>query len=214
MKNNKIFRISAVVLAVVIVFGCCCGCVMQGERNPSATVKFSDGTEIVIRLYYDKAPNTVKNFISLAESGFYDGLEVYRVVKYALVQMGDPNNDGTGNAGYYIEGEFPNNGYKKNDLTHSEGMVSMARLGSSNNDADYYDTASSSFFITLGNKTELDGDYAVFGKVIRGYEDFEKLGQLEVNEDKKPFDTVTIESVTVETYGKNIGQPKTIAIEE
>lgn len=214
MKNIRFTRIVALVLVAAALMLCSSGCVKQGDRNPTATINFSDGTEIVVRLYYDKAPNTVKNFISLAESGFYDGLKIYRVVKYTLVQMGDPNNDGTGDAGYYIKGEFANNGYKKNDLSHVSGTVSMARFGSANNDSDYYDTASSSFFIMTGDRESLDGDYAAFGKVIRGLDDFVKLGKLETDDNQMPLDEITIESITIDTYGRDIGEPKTIAIEK
>lgn len=211
MKKN---RLPALIIVFALVLGLCSGCVTQTKRNPTATIKFSTGHEITIRLYYGKAPNTVKNFISLARSGFYDGLSVHRVVKYSFIQMGDPNGDGTGNAGYYIEGEFPNNGFKKNDLSHTERMVSMARLGNANNDSDYYDKGSSQFFILTGNKTELDGDYAVFGEVIRGYDEFAKLDQADVDENKMPLDEIIIESVTIETYGETYGEPKTLPLDD
>jgi len=212
LKAKRLTRAAALLLAAALVILSCAGCVKQGERNPTATIRFSNGVEIVARLYYDKAPNTVKNFISLAQSGFYDGLKIYRVVRYALVQMGDPNNDGTGNAGYYIKGEFANNGYKKNDLSHVQGTLSMARLGSANNDAAYYDTGSSSFFITVADRTSLDGDYAAFGRIIRGLDDFVKLGRLEVDDNHMPLDEITIESITIDTYGRDLGEPKTIAL--
>lgn len=210
MKKTR-FIAAILVLALLLVL--CPGCVRQTKLNPTATIKFSTGHEITIRLYYDKAPNTVRNFISLAQSGFYDGLEVHRVVKYALIQMGDPNGDGSGNAGYYIEGEFPNNGYSKNDLSHTERMVSMARLGSANNDEDYYDKGSCQFFILTGNKTELDGDYAVFGEVIRGYDEFAKLDRVDVDEKDKPLDPIIIESITIDTRGETYDPPKTLPID-
>ncbi len=209
----SVFKKRAVSLVVVLALALACfaGCVTQGRRNPTATITFSNGMEITIRLYYDKAPNTVKNFISLAESGFYDGLTVHRVVQYTLVQMGDPNGDGTGGPGYCIEGEFPNNGYKKNDLSMTEGMVAMARRGSTNNDSDYYDTAGSQFFITLRDKSsQYDGDYAVFGKVIKGLDEFKAIGDVQVDDDDKPVEDITIESVVIETFGESYGKPKTI----
>ena len=208
-------RAVSFIMILALALACFAGCVTQGRRNPTATVTFSNGTEITIRLYYDKAPNTVKNFISLAESGFYDGLLVHRVVQYNIIQMGDPNGDGTGGPGYCIEGEFPNNGYKKNDLSMTEGMVAMARRGSTNNDADYYDTAGSQFFITIRNKSEqYDGDYAVFGKVISGYDEFKKMGDVAVDDNDKPLEDITIESIVIETFGESYGKPKTIKIKE
>ncbi len=211
MKQLRKKRIVSILLTLTLFLSCFTACVTQGDRNPTATITFSNGVEIVIRLYYDKAPNTVRNFIYLAESGFYDGLTIHRVVKYNLIQMGDPNGDGTGDPGYYIEGEFPNNGYRKNDLSMTEGMVAMARFGSSNDDSAYYDTAGSQFFITLRDKSaDYDGDYAVFGKVIRGLADFEKMGDLDVDENNKPLDVITIESIVIETYGETYDPPKTI----
>ena len=207
-------RSVSLALALVLAIACFAGCVTQGRRNPTATISFSNGVEITMRLYYDKAPNTVKNFISLAESGFYDGLSIHRVVQYNIIQMGDPNGDGTGGPGYYIEGEFPNNGYKKNDLSMTEGMVAMARFGSTDSDSDYYDTAGSQFFVTLRNKSEqYDGDYAVFGKVIRGLDEFEEIGNVQVDDNDKPIEDITILSVEIETYGETYGEPDTIPID-
>ncbi|MGI5935731.1 MAG: peptidylprolyl isomerase [Oscillospiraceae bacterium] len=211
MKVNGKVRLTSFFLILATALTLCSGCVTMGRRNPTATITFSNGVEIVVRLYYDKAPNTVKNFIYLAESGFYNGLKVHRVVKYNLIQMGDPNGDGTGDAGYCIKGEFPNNGYKKNDLSLTEGMVAMGRLGSTNDDSKYYDTASCQFFITVNDKSHtLDGDYAVFGKVIKGYEEFQEMQYAEVDENKCPLEDIFIESITIETFGENYGKPKTI----
>ena len=208
-------RLFALLVVLTLMLGLFSGCVTQGRRNPTATIVFSNGVEITIRLYYDKAPNTVKNFISLAESGFYDGLSVHRVVKYNLIQMGDPNGDGTGGPGYYIKGEFPNNGYKKNDLSMTEGMVAMARFGSTDDDKTYYDTAGSQFFITVRDKSSsYDGDYAVFGKVISGLEEFEAMAEVEVDDNKRPLEEITIVSVTIETFGQSYGKPRTIAIKD
>ncbi len=209
IAKNRVFLL---LLVLVLTAAFLTGCVTQGRRNPTATIVFSNGAEVTIRLYYDKAPNTVKNFISLAESGFYDGLTVHRIVKNQLVQMGDPNGDGSGGPGYAIKGEFPNNGYKKNDLSMTEGMVAMARRGSTDDDKAYYDTAGSQFFITLRNKSsQYDGDYAVFGKVISGLEALQEMGQVETDDNKKPIEEITIVSVTIDTFGQSYGKPKTIA---
>ncbi len=204
MKHKIIVRAAVLMAAAAMLVSVCAGCVTLGDRNPTATITFSTGDSITIRLYYDKAPNTVKNFISLAESGFYDGTIIHRVVKYSFVQMGDPNGDGTGDAGYYIKGECANNGYKKNDLTHSEGMVSMARM------SEDYDSGSCQFFIMVGTKTTYDGEYAVFGKVIDNYDFIEELSKCDVDDNKRPLDEVSIESVTIEKYGRSFGEPSTI----
>mgnify|MGYP000868852918 CR=1 FL=1 len=211
MKSKRMDRLTSFVLVVVCVLALCSGCVTMGRRNPAATITFSNGVEIVVRLYYNKAPNTVKNFIHLAESGFYDGLPVHRVAKYNFIQMGDPKGDGTGDAGYYIKGEFPENGYEKNDLSLTEGMVAMARLGSSDDDSTYFDTASCQFFITVNDKSQtLGGKYAVFGKVIKGYEKFQEMQYVDVDENKRPLEDIYIESITIETFGEKYGKPKTI----
>ena len=172
MKRSIVIRSVALLIMCVMVVGMLTGCVTMGERKPLATIVFSNGTEVTARLYPNKAPNTVNNFISLANSGFYDGSPVHRIVEYSLVQMGKPADSEEVDAGYYIEGEFPNNGYVKNDMLHVKGVLSMARTVDINDkkNEDYYDTASSQFFICYGDCTFLDGQYAAFGKVIEGME--------------------------------------------
>jgi len=197
---------------VVMVGGMLTGCVMMGERKPIATILFSNGTEITVRLYPNKAPNTVNNFISLANSGFYDGSPVHRIVEYSIVQMGKPADSDASDAGYYIEGEFPNNGYVKNDMLHEKGVLSMARTVSADGSKaeDFYDTASSQFFICVDNETTLNGDYAAFGKIIFGYDEFEKISKMDVDANKAPRDEIYIESVTVELHDYKAKEPKTI----
>ena len=196
----------------VMVAGMLTGCVMMGERKPIATILFSNGTEITVRLYPNKAPNTVNNFISLANSGFYDGSPVHRIVEYSIVQMGKPADSDASDAGYYIEGEFPNNGYVKNDMLHEKGVLSMARTVSTDGSKaeDFYDTASSQFFICVDNETTLNGDYAAFGKIIFGYDEFEKISKMDVDANKAPRDEIYIESVTVELHDYKAKEPKTI----
>ena len=195
-----------------MVGGMLTGCVMMGERKPIATILFSNGTEITVRLYPNKAPNTVNNFISLANSGFYDGSPVHRIVEYSIVQMGKPADSDASDAGYYIEGEFPNNGYVKNDMLHEKGVLSMARTVSADGSKaeDFYDTASSQFFICVDNETTLNGDYAAFGKIIFGYDEFEKISKMDVDANKAPRDEIYIESVTVELHDYKAKEPKTI----
>ena len=122
-------------------------------QNPIVTIEMADGKVIKAELYPDKAPNTVNNFISLANSGFYDGLIFHRVICGFMIQGGDPAGVGTGGPGYHIKGEFALNGFTNNDVKHSRGVLSMARAMSPN-------SAGSQFFIMHKNASHLDGQYA------------------------------------------------------
>lgn len=204
---KRLMLLCAVVLLILAVV---LACLMQ-TPNPTAIIGFSSGHEIAVRLYYDKAPNTVKNFIYLADSGFYNGKPVHRVAKDSLMQMGDPKGDGTGNAGYYITGEFTQNGFEKNDLSHSTGMLSMARQGSPD-DPKFFNTASSQFFILTGENSSYDGYYACFGEIIRGYDAFSDLDDIAVDENGRPLEELLIVSVTVDTYGKEYPEPDMIEL--
>ena len=211
MKKTVLIRISALVLLCVLVLGSLSGCVMLGERKPIATIVFSNGVECKVRLYPNKAPNTVANFISLANSGFYDGSPVHRIVEYSLIQMGKNGQTGADNAGYTIKGEFADNGYVQNDILHEPGVLSMARsVGVDGDSKEFYDTASSQFFICVDYETTLDGKYAAFGKIIEdGYKDVEKISKMDVDDNKAPRDEIYVVSIRVETFGKNYGAPKT-----
>ena len=137
----------------------------ENLKKPIATMIMENGDVVKIELYPNKAPETVKNFISLANSGFYDGLTFHRVIPSFMAQGGDPAGNGTGGPGYTIKGEFKLNGVE-NNLSHDIGVVSMART-------EEYDTAGSQFFIVTDDeysKQSLDGQYAGFGKVIEGME--------------------------------------------
>ncbi len=216
LKSIKRFRLISVLLIACLVFSALPACVTLGERNPIATLVFSNGKEIQIRLYYNKAPNTVKNFIALANSGFYDATPVHRIEEYFIIQMGNSASDpDANNAGFTIKGEFPNNIFAKNDLSHETGMVAMARtVGTQGEEKDYYNSASTQFFIMLTNKPNLDGDYAVFGKVIRGMDYVQKISKMDVDENKVPRDEIYVVSVTVETFGKDYGEPERIPVPE
>ena len=170
---------------------------------PVATIKVKDFGTIKAELYPDKAPNTVNNFISLANSGFYDGLIFHRVIEGFMNQGGDPDGVGTGGPGYSIKGEFSNNGYTNNDLKHTAGVLSMARA----NDPD---SAGSQFFIMAEEASYLDGDYAAFGKVIEGMDVVEAINSVETNSNDKPLKDVVIESITVDTKGIDYKEPKKI----
>ena len=142
------------------------------KENPLVALYIKKYGSVVIELYPDVAPNTVNNFISLVKSGFYDNNSFHRLVPGFVLQGGDPNGTGLGGPGYAIKGEFTNNVFE-NDLKHEKGIVSMAR--SQDNDS-----AGSQFFICLGTASNLDGDYAAFGKVIDGYDVISAIEKNEV----------------------------------
>lgn len=128
----------------------------------TATIEVADYGTITVSLDETAAPETVANFVSLAQSGFYDGLTFHRIMEGFMIQGGDPNGDGTGGSGETITGEFSENGFD-NDLSHTRGAISMAR-------SEDYNSASSQFFIVQEDSTYLDGSYAVFGYVTEGME--------------------------------------------
>ena len=132
------------------------------KSNPIVTFKIKDGKVIRAELYPEVAPNTVNNFISLINKGFYNGLIFHRVIEGFMIQGGCPNGNGMGGPGYTIKGEFASNGFK-NDLSHDRGVLSMARAMNPN-------SAGSQFFIMHEKSPFLDGQYASFGKVIEGIE--------------------------------------------
>lgn len=178
------------------------------QDNPEATIILTSGDqefEMVFELYPDKAPETVNNFISLANSGFYNGLTMHRLDPNFVIQGGDPNGDGTGGPGYSITGEFKNNGFDDNDLSHETGVISMARSALPN-------SAGSQFFIMLeDNQASCDGKYAAFGKIIKGEENLEKIKALPVKEGTEtPETTIKIKSINVDTKGVSYKEPTKI----
>ncbi len=170
--------------------------------NPIVTMKIKNGGEIKIELYPEIAPNTVNNFISLVNEGFYDGLIFHRVIPGFMIQGGDPNGTGTGGPGYKIKGEFNRNNFK-NDLIHTEGVISMARSG-------HPDSAGSQFFLMVDDAPHLDGQYAAFGKVIEGIEQVHKIEMVPTNYADKPDEDQVMETVTVETFDKEYDEPETL----
>lgn len=206
MKLSK--RITSLFLAALMLLCCLSGC--GSKKKPVATLTLEGGDQITIYLYPDQAPNTVANFISLANSGFYDGLTFHRVVEDFIIQGGDPNGDGTGGPGYTIDGEFADNGYKKNDIKMEKGVIAMARFSNTGSDTEEaYNSAGSQFFILLADKDSLQDQYAAFGKVFSGMNIIEKLAQCDVDSNDKPRKDIIIESIRVETYGVDYGDPKT-----
>ena len=176
-------------------------------KNPIATITMKDGGTMTLELYPDVAPNTVKNFISLANSGFYDGLTFHRIYAGFMIQGGDPRGDGTGDPGYSIKGEFSANGVK-NDLSHKRGVISMAR-------ASNPDSAGCQFFIMHADGDFLDGQYAAFGMLTDGAETLDKIAMTETaynayGEKSTPVTPVVIETIRVETFGVDYGEPEKI----
>ena len=208
MRKKTRFRASALLLCAALLLSLS-ACVTLGSRKPIATLVFSNGKEVRFRLYPDKAPNTVNNFIYLANSGFYDGLPVHRIVEYFVVQMGEPVDKDL--PGYRIKGEFSQNGFTKNDMIFEEGTVGMAReAAAGNDDSENYDTASCQFFFTLEREYSLDGYYAAFGKVISGMEHLHKISKMDTDADERPRDEIYISSLRVETYDYKYKEPKKI----
>ena len=162
--------------------------------NPIVTITMEDGRVMTGELYPEKAPNTVNNFIHLANKGFYDGLIFHRVIAGFMIQGGDPNGDGTGGPGYAIKGEFTSNGVE-NPLSHTRGVLSMAR-------SMMPDSAGSQFFIMVDDAPHLDGQYAAFGKVTEGMETADAI--VSVPRDRrndKPLEEQKMKTVRVETFG-------------
>lgn len=175
---------------------------------PIATITMENGDVMKVELYPDVAPNTVKNFISLANSGYYDGLTFHRIVSGFMIQGGCPLGTGTGGPGYSIKGEFLANGVD-NRLSHERGVISMAR-------SQAPDSAGSQFFIMHQDYKGLDGQYAAFGKLIEGFVVLDRLAATPTEYDaygyekSHPIDPVVIQSITVDTFGVDYGEPEVI----
>ncbi len=171
----------------------------QNQKNPIVTFETTAGT-IKAELYPDKAPNTVNNFISLIDKGFYDGLIFHRVIKGFMIQGGDPDGVGTGGPGYSIKGEFSMNGFE-NDLKHTAGVLSMAR-------SQMPDSAGSQFFIMHKDAPHLDGAYAAFGKVTEGMETVNAIAETETDYSDMPLEPQMIIKVTVDKVGEEYPEPE------
>ena len=170
------------------------------KTHPIATITMQDGGVIELELYPETAPESVKNFISLANGGFYDGLIFHRVINGFMIQGGDPDGRGTGGPGYSIKGEFAANGVN-NNVSHVRGVLSMARARS-------YDSAGSQFFIMHQDGTYLDGQYAAFGRVISGMDVVDKIAMTTTDSNDKPYKDQIMETVRVETWGVEYGEPE------
>ncbi len=238
--NKKTIIIIGIIIVIVLIGTVLAGIIgnMTNEvKHPIATITVEGyETPIVVELYPEYAQNTVRNFITLANNGFYNGLKVHRVEKDFVIQTGDP--EGTGSGGptlsgldasiekdsdadkeYTIVGEFTKNGYD-NNLKHERGVISMARSSYSGEVIkEGYNSAGSQFFICLKDAPALNGLYAGFGRVISGMETVDKISEVELAVDKaedgtetktsRPMQDVIISSVTIETNGVNYEKPET-----
>ena len=172
-------------------------------QNPIITITMEDGGVMKAELYPEYAPNTVSNFLSLAASGFYNGLIFHRVIPGFMIQGGDPEGSGMGGPGYSIKGEFRRNGFKANTLKHTAGVLSMARAMNPN-------SAGSQFFIMHKNAPHLDGDYAAFGKIIEGMDVVDRIASVQTDYSDRPMEDQVIRSMTVETFGESYPEPEKI----
>ncbi len=170
--------------------------------NPIATIKMKNGNKMVAELYPEIAPNTVNNFISLAQRHFYEDIIFHRVIPGFMIQGGDPTGTGSGGPGYSIKGEFEANGFK-NELKHTLGVLSMARTM-------YPDSAGSQFFIMVDDAPHLDGQYAAFGKIIEGIDEALRIANVKRNLSDKPMEDQIIESITIDTNGMEYPLPEII----
>ena len=168
--------------------------------NPIVTIRMHDGGVIKAELYPEIAPNSVHNFISLVEKGFYNGLIFHRVIPGFMIQGGCPHGNGTGGPGYQIPGEFAANGFQ-NDLKHARGVLSMAR-------AMDPDSAGSQFFIMHEDAPHLDGQYAAFGQVLEGMDVVDKIAATKTGWGDKPLNPQVMQKVTVDTKGVDYPAPK------
>ena len=246
-ENNREYtkiKFVATIIAIILVLGLIAyvtNTIIKKQnfyvQNPLATIEVENFGTIKVELYPNYAPETVANFITLANNGFYDGLTFHRTIPDFMIQGGDPNGDGTGNATlkdlgqdsdeeYTITGEFIANGNNDNTLKHERGVISMARSDYSSYSASLategYNSASCQFFITTEDSTDsLDGLYAAFGKVTEGMDVVDKIASVEVETREtqtdsnseltqdRPVNPPVITSIRVETYGINYGMPET-----
>ena len=238
-KGKNIIWIIALVLVIVLIGAIVYGYYRKATmevKNPVATMEVENFGTIKIELYPELAPETVANFVTLANRGFYDGLTFHRIVKDFMIQGGDKEGTGSGSASisdlkdggadtaYSIKGEFIANGVD-NKLKFEEGVIGMARSDytsySPSLAKESYNSGSSQFFIMTKNNTSLNGYYTSFGKVIEGMDVVHKIEEVEVKvadnsketgntEVSVPVNTVKITSVRVETNGVDYGLPETL----
>ncbi|WP_409969708.1 peptidylprolyl isomerase [Bengtsoniella intestinalis] len=169
--------------------------------NPIITITLNDGRVMKGELYPDKAPNTVNNFISLANSEYYDGLIFHRCIPGFMIQGGCPNGTGMGGPGYQIKGEFARNRFTQNDLKHTTGVLSMAR-------AMDPDSAGSQFFIMVAPAPHLDNDYAAFGQITEGADIAVAISEVKTDRNDKPANQIGIASIRIDCQGVDYPAPE------
>jgi len=169
-------------------------------KNPVATIEMENGNKIIIELEPKYAPNTVNNFIDLANNGFYDGLLFHLVIPGFMIQGGCPQGSGMGNPGYSIKGEFLANDHQ-NPINHERGVISMAR-------SQHPDSAGSQFFIMVSAAGHLDGQYAAFGKVLEGMDEVDHIVQAQRDQNDRPLEEQIIRKITVDTFGVEYNLPE------
>ncbi len=182
------------IITLALVLALTLGGAALAAQNPTATIEMENGGVIALELLPEKAPNTVANFIELANAGFYDGLIFHRVIAGFMIQGGDPTGTGAGGPGYSIKGEFAANGLE-NDLSHERGVISMARSMNP-------DSAGSQFFIMHQNAPHLDGQYAAFGRVTEGMDVVDAIAATQTDASDRPIQEQKIKTIRVETYGE------------
>ena len=168
--------------------------------NPIFTITMENGAVMRGELYPETAPQSVYNFIDLANKGFYDGLIFHRVIKNFMIQGGDPTGTGMGGPGYCIKGEFFMNGVD-NKLKHKRGVLSMARSSNPN-------SAGSQFFLMHQDSPHLDKQYAAFGKVTEGLEVIDAIAAVKVDMNDRPLTEQKIASIRVDTQNVDYPEPK------
>ena len=204
-KNKYLPYIAVTAAAALAVFALCWSFFAKPQPGAPigihhAEIVVQDYGTIRVELDGDTAPITVANFMKLAEDGFYDGLTFHRVIYGFMIQGGCPDGTGMGGPGYRIRGEFAMNGFK-NDLKHTEGVLSMAR-------SMMPDSAGSQFFIMHKAAPHLDGQYAAFGKVIEGMDVVNEIAECDTDFSDKPLDAQIMRKVTVETFGEAYPEPE------
>ncbi len=175
----------------------------MANTNPIVTIEMADGGIMKAELYPEIAPNTVNNFISLVNKGYYDGVIFHRIIPGFMIQGGDPEGTGMGGPGYCIKGEFSHNGFE-NNLLHTKGVLSMARTM-------IPDSAGSQFFIMHAAAPHLDGEYAAFGKLIEGEDILDKIATVGTDWNDRPMKPQVMNKVTVETFGVDYDEPEKLA---
>lgn len=175
---------------------------MPDNKNPIVTIEMENGSTMKAELYPEVAPNSVNNFISLIQKGYYDGLIFHRCIPGFMIQGGCPDGTGMGGPGYSIKGEFSQNGFQ-NDLKHTKGVLSMARASNPN-------SAGSQFFIMVDGAPHLDGNYAAFGKVVGGIETADTIVSGKTDWNDRPREKQVMKKVTVDTFGVEYPEPEKV----